>query len=93
MAYFDISRLRQDTEFLDRAAACYSVETPLGEGEDPTVWATVHAWDLASAPGFGDKYGSALAGGVEHPGADPSVIADSEILSAVQFMINSETGA
>lgn len=91
MAYFDISRLRQDTEFLDRVAACYSVETPLGEAsEDPIVWATQHAWDVASAPGFGDAYGYAIAAGNEHPGSDPSVIDDAQILAAVQVLINNE---
>lgn len=90
MGYFDVSELAANTDFLNRVAACYAVETPLGTGELPPQWATEHSWDMASAPGFGDAYASAVAGGVPRPGADPSVITDAQILSAVQAVMAAE---
>jgi hypothetical protein len=81
MAYFDQAQLSQDYDFQQRIAACAAVERP---DEDPQTWAGAHQWRIAAAPGFADKYASALAGGVERPGADASVIADGEILAAVQ---------
>lgn len=93
MAYFDVASLRNDTDFLNRVAACYSVET-LGDPEriDPGLWSTTYAWQMASAPGFGDAYGSAIAGDVPNPGKDPAVISDAQILSAVQYITNPPPG-
>jgi len=91
MGYFEVSQLAADTDFLNRVAACYAAETPLGEGVEPPLWATEHSWDMASAPGFGDAYASAVAGGIERPGANPSVITDAQILSAVQAIMIAET--
>ena len=85
MAFHDVALLHSDADFLLRVAACYSIEPDTTE--DPDVWAAQHAWELASAPGFGDQYASALASGVEEPGADQSVISDGQILSAVQFLL------
>lgn len=87
MAYYDVALLRLDTQFLQRVAACYATETPLGTGDDPDVWANVHGWDVAAQPGFGDAYASALAAGVVNPGSDPSVISDAQLLSAVQAIM------
>lgn len=84
MGYTEVALLRNDGQFSQRVAACYSTEP--GGTDDPESWAAIHAWDLASQPGFGDAYASALAGGVEHPGADPSVITDAQILAAVQSL-------
>ena len=85
MAYYDISLLTQDAQFQQRVAACYATEEP--DGDDPGSWAALHAWDMAAQPGFGDAYASALAAEVPNPGADPSVISDAQILSAVQPML------
>jgi hypothetical protein len=93
MAYYDVYLLRNDSDFLARSAACYTSETPLGTGEDPGQWSQQHAWDLAGSPTFGDKYASALAGGVPDPGRDESVISDPEILSAVQAIMAAEPPA
>lgn len=89
MAYYDVALLKQDTEFLQRVAAAYATETPLGTGENPDLWATNHAWDMAAAPTFGDRYGYALAQDPPnpHPGSDPSVIPDADILAAVQAVM------
>lgn len=88
MAYYDVALLSSDSDFLARCAAAYSVDT-LGDADrtNPSDWANTHGWDLASAPGFGDAYASAVAGGVPNPGRDPAVISDAQILSAVQFLL------
>jgi hypothetical protein len=85
MAYYDVSLLAQDPDFVVRIAACYSTETAgNAEAEYPTAWAADHIWAIAGAPGFGDAYSSAVAGGVPNPGRDASVISDAQILAAVQ---------
>lgn len=85
MAYYDVAQLSSDADFLGRTAAAYSIDT-LADPEriNPGEWATVHSWDMASQPGFGDAYASAVAGGVPNPGRDPAVISDAQILSALQ---------
>lgn len=92
MGYAEIALLAGDTDFSTRTAACVAVET---ESEptlnDPYVWARNHSWKMAAQPGFGDKYASAIAGSVERPGNDPSVISDGEILAAVQAIHAEET--
>lgn len=85
MAYMDQAQLSQDRDFQQRLAACGATENEL-DGVDALSWATAHQWEVAAAPGFADAYASALAAGVEHPGADPSVISDAQILSAVQAL-------
>jgi len=85
MAYFDVAALSADLDFRDRVTACYVTETPTDN--EPVNWMGDHIWQIASAPTFGDKYASAIAGGVDHPGRDQSVIADGEILSAVQAVL------
>lgn len=85
MSYMDQAMLSRDGDFNSRLAACASVEIDLGN-QDPISWAFQHQWIIAAAPGFADAYASALAGGIERPGADPSVISDAQILSAVQAL-------
>jgi hypothetical protein len=87
MAYWDVSQLAQDPDFLLRVAACYSTETATDpEAAYPTQWASEHQWAIAGAPGFGEAYASAVAGGVPNPGRDPAVIGDDQILAAVQLI-------
>lgn len=97
MAYYDTARLKTDTEFLERSAACYATEQDPAAGGvylvDPDLWATRNAWAMASQPGFGDAYASALVAGNEHPGSDPAVITDAQVLSAVQSLIVAEAAA
>jgi hypothetical protein len=88
MAYKDQADLSQDADFQRRLAACGSVEIDLTQ--HPMSWASDHQWDVAASPGFADAYASAVAGGVPHPGADPSVISDAQILSAVQTLFPPE---
>lgn len=87
MGYLEISLLRQDTAFLNRVAACYAGETPLGTGEDPDLWATTRAWDVAGQPGLGDAYGAAVVAANANPGSDPGVVSDAALLTAVQAVI------
>ncbi|HEY7414513.1 MAG TPA: hypothetical protein VH593_04925 [Ktedonobacteraceae bacterium] len=90
MAYYDISLLASDGDFAQRTMACYATETlEKTDVENPSAWWSNHNWDMAAMPGFGDAYASGIAGGVENPGRDPSVITDGQILSAVQA-INSQ---
>jgi hypothetical protein len=88
MAYYDVAQLSNDSDFLARCAAAYSTETlASADRENPSQWISDHAWDMASQPGFGDAYASAIAGGVERPGMDPAVITDGQILSAMQASV------
>ena len=80
MAYSDIAMLSADNDFIMRTTACAATEGI----DNPGGWAMEHQWDMAAIPGFGDKYASALAAGIERPGNDPAVISDGDILSAVQ---------
>lgn len=83
MAYSDIALLSADSDFSNRVSACYVTET----SENPSPWVPDHIWPMAAAPGFGDKYASALANGVYRPGNDPAVISDPDILAAVQALV------
>jgi hypothetical protein len=80
MAFWDISQLAADNDFIQRTRACVA-----SEGEpDPVGWSNDHMWQMAGTPGFGDKYSYAINTGVENPGRNESVITDGDILSAVQ---------
>lgn len=83
MAYFDQAQLSRDGDFNQRIAAAAQLEIAL-DGQHPLQWAAENQWALSAAPGFADAYASAVASGVPHPGADPSVISDAMILSAIQ---------
>ena len=83
MAYMEQATLSRDGDFNQRIAACAVVEVDL-DGQRPARLGDRHQWEIAASPGFADAYASAVAGGVERPGADPSVISDAQILSAIQ---------
>lgn len=94
MAYFDVAELSGDSQFINRVAACYSIETQeADERVHPSSWAMDHNWEMASQPGFGDAYTYARANDNENPGADPAVITDNQILSAVQSIMTKEASA
>ena len=80
MAYSDVAALSADNDFIMRTRAAVAVEGVA----DPVQWATDNQWAMAATPSFGDKYAYGIANGVERPGNDQSVIADNEILAAVQ---------
>lgn len=81
MAYFDIWTLANDNDFRARVSSCFVDETDMG---NPNPWVADNILAIASAPGFGDAYASAVLNGVAFPGRDQSVISDLQILSAVQ---------
>jgi hypothetical protein len=88
MAYYDVSLLAADADFIDRATAAYATEVVDVPGHPlPDQWTPQHIWEIAAQPGFGDAYASALAGGVPDPGRDPAVITDPMLLSAVQTLL------
>lgn len=80
MAYSDVALLAADNDFIMRTRACVAQEGVA----DVVAWSTTNQWQMAGAPGFGEKYAYALATDVERPGNDPAVISDSEILAAAQ---------
>ena len=80
MAYYDVSLLSADNDFIFRTRACVATEGV----DDPVQWSDAHMWEMAATPSFGDKYSYAIATGVQHPGRVESVISDADILSAVQ---------
>lgn len=82
MAYYDVSLLSSDNDFLNRCTACATGESI----DDPKAWVLDHQWQLASTPSFGEKYSYAIANGIVYPGRDQSVISDPDILSAVQAL-------
>ena len=88
MSYESQALLSTDPDFLSRTSAAAAVEVP--KTHQPKQWAVDHVWWIAAAPGFADKYESALAGDIERPGNDPAVISDAEILSAVQALLTEE---
>lgn len=85
MAYSDQALLSVDADWINRIAACVAVEV---DGLDLDVGAvgtaTRISWQISAAPGFADKYASAIAGGVDHPGNDQAVISDADLTAAVQ---------
>lgn len=88
MAYSDVALLANDLDFMNRTRAAVAAE---GE-DDVNGWVQVYQWQMASAPGFGDAYASALAANVENPGNDQSVISDPMLLSAVQAIRTNSPG-
>lgn len=93
MAYADIAALQIDPDFSRRTMAAYAQETLADQGNDtdPGSWQAFHSWDMASQPGFGEAYASALVNHPDEPdyrpGNDPAVITDGQILSAVQGLL------
>lgn len=86
MAYSDVAALAVDADFRARIAASAAIENshlPM----HPLSFADTYQWQISGAPGFGDAYASAVAGGVERPGNDPSVISDAQILAVVQPIV------
>lgn len=87
MSLWDQSQLAHDEDFTLRVTACVSNED---HDLEPTQWANDHRWRMASAPGFAAAYSSAIAGDVPNPGRDEAVIADTQILAAVQAVLAEE---
>lgn len=90
MSYSSQAQLANDSDFRARCVSAASVEVP--HTHQPQQWMYDHIWWISAAPGFADKYESALIADppIDRPGNDPSVISDAEILSAVQALVEDE---
>ena len=88
MSYASQAQLAQDGDFLNRVSACAATEVP--KTHQPYQWAVDHVAWIAAAPGFAAAYESATVAEPPnmHPGLDPAVISDAQVLSAVQALLN-----
>lgn len=90
MAYIDVASMTRDSALMLRLSAAAAQEQTGGavlDPDEPEAWANAHRWELCAAPGWGDAWASAVAGGSEDPGSDPGVITDGMILSEVQAVL------
>jgi hypothetical protein len=91
MSYSTGHLISQDTDLRNRAAIA-AAEQGVTAGEEEH-WVSVNARRLAIQPGWREAWESALANGVEHPGADPGVITDGMLRSAVAELLGLDIGA
>lgn len=87
MSYNTVADMAEDFALNRRLTAAVAKEAIL----DPKGWLYPRNWQVVSQPGWDAAWDSAVAGGVENPGADEAVITDGMILSGVQAVIASET--
>lgn len=86
MAYLTVADMVDNESLTRREYAAIAKE-----GKDqPEAWQYLYRWRLAASPGWDAAWESAVAGGIEDPGADAGVITDGQILAAVQQIIESE---
>jgi hypothetical protein len=85
MSYLNIAEITQSESLRQRLHAA-AAEEGKGAPDGPEVWVASHIWQIASSPGWGAAWGSALAGGVTDPGMNEAVISDAMILAVVQPM-------
>jgi hypothetical protein len=85
MSYSTGHLIAMDQDLRNRAEIA-AAEQGVSPGEEEN-WVYRHARQLAIQPGWREAWESALANGVENPGADPAVITDGQILSAVQSLL------
>jgi len=88
--YGSIAVTADDTALTKRVTACASQEQLGGRTLDPAnpeSWTYQHRWQWAAQPGWGAAMASATVSGNPNPGADPAVITDGMILSAVQGLL------
>lgn len=83
MSYSTLAQLAKDTDFLDRVTACAATQG-LTQADK---WAADNRWRMAAQPGFDESYEYAVNLEVTDPGKEPSVIADKQILAAVQSIL------
>lgn len=82
MSYNSTADVSESGSLTRRITACAAQE-----GEDaPDAWAYQNRWVWAAAPGWGDAFASAQAGGNPDPGKSEDVITDGMILTQVQAM-------
>jgi hypothetical protein len=87
MSYLTVAEMVKNQSLTEREYAALAKE-----GIDPPEpWQYLYRWQLASQPGWDAAWDSAIAGGIEDPGADQGVITDGMILSAIQQIIAAQT--
>ncbi len=89
MSYMTIATMANDWALAQRLTAAAAEED---KARPYPQWVAGYAWDLAATPGWAASWESAVAGGIENPGADPGVITDGMILAAVQPMPDDPAG-
>lgn len=82
MSFDSVADVADSASLARRITACAAQE---GE-QAPETWTYTNRWGYAAAPGWGDAFASAQAGGNPDPGADEAVITDGMILTQVQAM-------
>lgn len=82
--YRDIADVAESASLRRREAAAAAQQHAPG---DPETWAYENRLLLASQPGWGAAWASAVASGIPDPGDDPGVITDGMILAAVQELL------
>lgn len=83
MSYLSISQAATDPLLRARIAACCAQEST-DTATHPLPLADAIQWRCCGEPGWGEAWESAKAAGNENIGADPAVITDAMILTAVQ---------
>jgi len=88
-SYLAIATIATDEFMIQRVRACATQQAHLGNApkiDDAQRWTNDNAYLWAASPSWGEKWESALAGGVESPGQDEAVITDGDILATVQAL-------
>ena len=96
-SYLSIAAIANDETMHERMTACVTQQQHLGSINinfsntsapyNAQSWVETNAYLWAASPDWGAAWDSALAGGNEAPGKDPSVITDGQILSTVQALL------
>jgi hypothetical protein len=86
MSYRDVAQMAVSHPLQQRVTGCVATEGV----EGPQFWTGQHIWEVVAAPGWGDAWASALAGGMtnDEAGDNEGVITDAMILSQVQEVIS-----
>lgn len=91
--YLTQAIIASDPYMLQRVTAAAASENRDTYGFDAAGWTSERRYAWGSAPGWAEKWDSAVAGGIEEPGKDPAVILDADILSEVQRLLSLDPNA
>lgn len=89
MSYMSMYRITNSGSLRGRILACAAEQGKATEsdgGSSLNIWVNQNIWSFATQPGWAAAWDSAEVAQNVDPGADPSVISDAMILSAVQPM-------
>jgi hypothetical protein len=88
MSYYAQHQMAYDGALVGRVTAAVAGEHQAGNTtQDPEQWTSQNRHFWAASPGWADAWDSAVAAENPDPGADPAVITDAQILSAVQALL------